>query len=116
MAYIGVSPIDVQTTIISGAQNTATLPLANPTFATAFISGAFLQYSEDRFVQGLPDPGGLETQADYNVWVFEAFNSQHSLVDTTEPAVPVDGELYFDIVTEELKIYSEPSAAFLNTQ
>ena len=101
MAYIGVSPIDVQTTIISGAQNTATLPLANPTFVTSFISGATLEYSSDQFLQGLPDPAGLETQADYKIWIFEAFNSQHSLVDTTEPAVPVDGELYFDIVTEE---------------
>ena len=91
MAYIGVSPVDVQTTVISGAQNTATLPLAEPT-AVSFISGAFLQYANDRYLEGLPDVGGLETQQDYNVWVFEAFNSQHALVDTTQPTRIVTGK------------------------
>jgi hypothetical protein len=114
MAYIGVSPIDVQTTIISGAQNTATLPLAKPTFQTVFISGAKLAYSSDRFFQGLPDPGGLETQADYNVWVFEAFNSQHSIVDTTQPSTPVEGELYYDQDQQELKVYV--SGNFIDAQ
>ena len=102
MPYIGTDPIDLQTTIISGAQTTATLPLAHPLFVSQ-ISGSFLKYSPDKFLQGLPDPGGLETQADYNVWIFDAFNSQHSLVDMTQPAVPVDGELYFDQLSQELK-------------
>ncbi len=114
MAYIGISPIDVQTTIISGAQNTATLPLANPTFVTSFISGGTLEYSEDQFLKGLPDPAGLETQADYNIWVFEAFNSQHSIVDTTQPSTPVEGELYYDQGQQELKVYV--SGNFIDAQ
>ena len=74
MAYIGVNPINIQTTVISGAQNTATLPLAEPT-NVSFISGAFLKNSDDRYLTGLPDPGIMTTQQDYNVWIFEAFNS-----------------------------------------
>ena len=55
MAYIGVSPIDVQTTIISGAQNTATLPLANPTFVTSFLLAVHsLSIRPINFFKGCP--------------------------------------------------------------
>ena len=111
MAYIGVNPIDLQTTVISGAQTTATLKLAHPTQTTK-ISGAFLRLDD---VQDLPDVAGMETQADYNVWLFEAFNS-HTLVDTTLPNVPVDGELYFDTATQALSIYDTTQGEFVNTQ
>ena len=113
MPYIGTNPIDLQTTVISGAQNTATLPLAQPTAVTA-ISGAFLQYAGDRYLEGLPDVGGLETQQDYNVWVFEAFNSQHSIVDTTQPSTPVEGELYYDQGQQQLEVYI--SGNFIDAQ
>ena len=109
MAYIGVVLIDVQTTIISVLRTQQRYP-SEPTFVS-LISGA-PEYSSALF-KDCPTRC-LETQADYNVWVFEAFNSQHSPVDTTEPAVPVDGELYFDIVTEELSLFG--TRAVSNTE
>lgn len=114
MSYIGVNPVNVQTTVISGAQNTATLPLAAPT-NVSFISGAFLQNSVNRYLEGLPDPGGLSTQQDYNVWVFEAFNSQHSIVDTpVQPPAPREGMLYFDQSANQLEVYI--SGTFIDAQ
>ena len=98
-------------------QNTATLPLANPTTVT----------TDSRAAVEFPDTADLAVQADFNVWIIRAFNSvlntlhllDHSAnvyvdelppVNTpgteTNPGYDIrEGDLWFDTNRIDLNIY-----------
>ena len=111
MSYIGQGPGIVVTNVNAvGAQTTATLALANPTSLTITGGGA-------NVLRGIPQPTGLSTQEDYNIYLFNVLSSPHSSVPvgTTPPAgVPVQGELYYDTSDGTLKVYD--TNVYVSTQ
>ena len=98
-------------------QNTANLPLANPTTVT----------TNARAAVDFPDSADLAVQADYNAWILKAFNavnlsinelsnSANVFVDTVppvsrpgtelEPGYDIqEGDLWFDTLRLDLNIY-----------
>ena len=111
MAYIGQGPGIVVTNVNAiGAQTTATLALANPTSLTITGGGADA-------LRGLPEPTGLSTQEDYNIYLYNALSTPFSSVPVgaTPPAgTPVQGELFYDTSDGTLKVYD--TNAYVSTQ
>jgi hypothetical protein len=111
MAYIGQGPGIVVTNVNAvGAQTTATLALANPTSLTITGGGA-------NALRGLPEPTGLSTQEDYNIYIYNALSTPFASVPVgaTPPAgTPVQGELYYDTSDGTLKVYD--TNVYVSTQ